>query len=381
MGARLGVALALVVSTTACSSNESGATVATGGGAGAAGADSGVPDASEAGPPATFSVPAFDQIRIASDSSKPNFQRASVDIDWGPGPFAKVTLVADLGTTCFPFDTWKNNPPPAGQNWPADCDAFDRNYEFRLDPPADAAAGPPSVELVRAITPFGGPLHTETDVTDVANGLPGKHTLLAAISTWSDGAGQVTGSDGGWFVSAHFEVVPGPAPREVLAVKSLFDGSVTNADAMSPIPFDVPAGTTSTRLEYRVTGHGGVIGAAGCGIQPADEFCLRTHALIADEELFTELKPWRDDCADLCTLEHQGPDGGGFDYCKQNPCGAIGSVKASRANWCPGSVTPPFDLEVPAFAVPGPHSFRWQISDVANGASWRVSATFFAFGS
>lgn len=367
---------ALSLSAWGCSSSEDGGT---GGSGGSAGSDSGSADGpTEA--PAAFTAPAFAEVRIGSDSSKPNFQQATADIDWGPGPFSKVTLVADLGTTCFPFDSWKDNPPPTGHNWPADCDAFDRNYEFRLDPPADPAAGPPSLELVRAITPFGGPLHTEVDVTDVANALPGKHRLLVGISTWSDSSGQVSGANGGWFVSAHFDVVPGPPPRNVLAARSLFDGNVTSAEPMAPLQFEVPEGTTSTRLEYRVTGHGGVTGAPGCGLQPAEEFCLRTHALLADEVFFTDFMPWRDDCEKLCTLAHQGPDGGGFDYCAENPCGAISSVKAPRANWCPGSITPPFDVVVPGFATPGPHSFRWQISDVASGGSWRVSATFFAFG-
>jgi len=370
------LALALLSwGTGACSSDEPAA-----GSGGAAGSDGGPEDASEAAAPAPFTVAAFDKVRINSDSAKPNFQKATVEIDWGAGPFEKVTLVADLGTTCYPFENWKANPPPAGQNWPADCDAFDRNYEFRLDPPTDPKVGPPSLELVRAITPFGGPLHTEVDVTDVANGLPGKHTLLVNIPTWSDGAGKVSGSDGGWFVSAHFQVVPGTPPRNVLKVQSLFDGSVTNADPMAPIPFEVPSGTASTRVEYRVTGHGGVTGAPGCGFQPAEEFCLRTHALFADEVVFTDVMPWRDDCSDLCTLAHQDQVGGGFDYCQENPCGAIQSVKASRANWCPGSITPALEFSPPEWTQPGAHSFRWQISDVASGGSWRVSATVFAFG-
>jgi len=369
---------AALASGSACSSEDS-SPASTGG----SGGDGGVWDASDAAEEsaAAYSVPAFDHVRIGSDSSQPNFQKALADIDWGPGPFAKVTLVADLDTTCYPFEKWNTNPPPSGENWPADCDAFDRNYEFRLDPPADPKNDPPSLELVRSITPFGGPLHYEVDVTDVANGLPGSHSLMVGISTWSDSAGQVSGSNGGWFVSAHFDVVPGPAPRKVLAVRSLFDASVTTPDPMTPIAFDVPPGTTSTRVEYRVTGHGGVTGAAGCGFQPADEFCKRTHSIYTDETLFTDLIPWRDDCADLCTLTHQGSDAKGFDYCLENPCGAVQSVKAQRANWCPGSITPPFEFDVPAFTAAGQHTFRWQISDIAQGASWRVSATFFAFGS
>lgn len=365
---------ALIV-TLGCGSEES-PKGGTGGGGGStdAGAEA------DAAPPAPYQVQAFDAVRINSDSSKPNFQHAVSAIDFGAGPFQKVTLVVDLDTTCFPFEKWKDNPPPSGHNWPADCDAFDRNFEFTLDEPEAPATTPPAVELVRAITPFGGPLHLEIDVTDVANGLPGKHDLHARISTWSDGSGQVSGADGGWFVTARFDVVPGAAPRKVLAVLPLFNGSQTKPDPIAALDFVTPPQTTSTRLEYRVTGHGGVIGAPGCGLSPAEEFCLRTHALFADEKVFTDVMPWRDDCDTLCTIAHQGPATGGFDYCMENPCGAISSVKAQRANWCPGSVTPPFTYELSEFAQPGPHSFRWTVNDVADGGSWRISAVLFAFG-
>jgi hypothetical protein len=365
----------LALALAACSSEESGGSS---GGASGQGGQAGASGAAgvDSGPPAPYSVSAFDAVRIGSDPNGPNFQAAEVEVDFGAGPFASVRLIVSLGTTCFPFESWESNPPPDGHNWPADCDAFDRNFEFVLDPPADAG-GKPGLELVRAITPFGGPLELDVDVTDVANGLPGKHRLQTKIGTWSDASGQVTGANGGWNVTARFDVVPGAAPRHVLAVEPLFDDSMTTA-AGPAIPIQVPEGTTSSRLEYRVTGHGGV--AFGCGTGTAEEFCLRTHTLFVDDAFAADAMPWRNDCASLCTIAHQGPSGGGFDYCAENPCGAIASVQASRANWCPGSITPPFEWDFDALRTPGAHEIRWQISEVADGGSWRVSATYFAFG-
>src|SRR5688500_4973109 len=186
------VALALASFGLSCSSDDAGrAPAGTGGSAGATdGAAGGDIDAGVETGPAAYAVPVFDAVRISSDAAQTNFQQAAAEFDFGTGPFTKVTLVVDLGTTCYPFDSWKDNPPPAGQNWPADCDAFDRNFELSLDPPADEKIGPPALELVRAITPFGGPLHLEVDVTDVANGRPGKHQLRVVIPTWSDAAGK-----------------------------------------------------------------------------------------------------------------------------------------------------------------------------------------------
>jgi hypothetical protein len=363
---------------TGCSSEESSNGASGGSANGGTGGSAGANDAGSDALLPPYQIPAFDAVRIGSDSNQPNFQEASTEIDFGTGPFEKVTMIVDLESTCYPFEKWQANPPPSGQNWPADCDAFDRNFEFYLDRPKAPATEPPGLELERAITPFGGPLHLEVDVTDVANGLPGKHDLTVHITTYSDGAGQVSGSNGGWNVSTHFEVTPGAAPRNVLKVISLFNGSQTSSDPLPALGFEAPEGTTSSRLEYRVTGHGGA-STAGCS-GPAEEFCIRTHALFVDGSVITDFVPWRDDCATLCTIAHTDVIGSGFDYCTENPCGSVASVKASRANWCPGSETPPFLVDAPALSTPGAHDFSWTISEVADGGTWRISATYFAFG-
>ncbi|MGK3991026.1 peptide-N-glycosidase F-related protein [Sorangium sp. So ce136] len=349
----------------------------TGGSGGSGGSGGGSTDGETATPQV---IAAFDKVRITSDAGQPNFQQANTELELPDGPFASVKLVVDLQTTCYPFETWENNPPPEGQSWPADCDAFDRNFEFSLDDPADPAVEPPGIELVRAITPFGGPLHLEVDITDVANGLAaGKHRLRAVIPTWSDASGQVSGSNGGWNVSATIEAVPGPAPRKVLAVIPLFNGSQTSADKPGPLSVRVPEGTVRSRLEYRATGHGGGEIETGC-IGPAEEFCRRTHRILVDGAEIERIRPWRDDCEELCTLTHYGPADAGFDYCLENPCGAIESVRAPRANWCPGSESPPFAWDADELRAPGEHTLEWELSALAEGGVWRISATYFAFG-
>lgn len=366
------------LATLACSSKETSpqGSGGTGGSPGSGGS------AGDGGGSAPFTLTAFDDVRIGSDSSGPNFQRAQADVDWGAGPFASVRLRVQLRSTCYPFESWSQNPPPSGQSWPRDCDAFDRNFELSLDDPSDAS-GPPGLELVRAITPFGGPEELDVDITDVANGLPGAHALNVLISTWSDGAGQVSGSNGGWNVSARVEVTPGVAPRSVLAVESLFYANVGQTNPSAETQFTTPAGATSGRIEYRVTGHGGD-SDLDCGIgAPADEFCQRTHTTFVDGTLLESFVPWRDDCQTLCTETQQPAIPGiinAFTYCAENPCGNRDSVRAPRANWCPGSETPPKVFSQPALAAPGDHVFRWEIGKIAAGGTWRVSATYFAFG-
>ncbi|HVY49467.1 MAG TPA: peptide-N-glycosidase F-related protein, partial [Minicystis sp.] len=329
---------------------------------------------------APYDVKAFDAVRIGSDSTKPDFQHADAEVDLEHGPFARVTISVDLATTCFPFSKWKDDPPPPGQNWPADCDAFDRNFELSFDDP-DKDTDPPGLEVMRAITPFGGPEHQDVDVTDVANALaPGKHRLRVVIPTYSDAAGQVSGSNGGWNVTATVHVVPGTPPRRVLAVVPLFDGAQTTPASPKPIGFDVPAGTKHARIEYRVTGHGGAMGDGAC-IGPAEEFCDRLHTVFVDGAKLDEIYPWKLGCGSECTLAHYDDGmGGGFDYCAENPCGDPNSVTAPRANWCPGALTPPFTWDAPALDAPGHHTFSWTISNVADGGQWRISAAYFAFG-
>ena len=314
--------------------------------------------------PAAYSITAFDNVRIHSHSEEENFQKATAMIDLKDGPFASAMLIVDLASTCYPFENWTT--PPAGQNWPADCDAFDRNFEIALDG---------KLELMRAITPFGGPEHQEIDITDVANGLPGAHEIEVTIPTYSDGAGQVSGSDGGWNVTAKLMMTPGRAPQKVLAVVPLFYLSQDATTSPSPYPFTVPAGTSSARIEYRATGHGGANDPSRSCIGPAEEFCKRTHHVLLDgAELEEGLVPWRDDCDTLCTLAHYK----NFDYCMENPCGDTRSVQAPRANWCPGSLTPPIVWD--PMLSPGAHQLSYAIDGLFPGGQWRLSATAFFFG-
>jgi len=335
------------------------------------------PDAGLPNPSQTLTV--FDGARISSDSKAPNFQVISSDVDFSGGPFTSVTLSADLGTTCVPFSAWADHPPPSGQHWPADCDAFDRNFEISLDGPDanDSDAGPvaPGLELVRAITPFGGPLHLEHDLTNVANALSGVHRLRVRINTWPDPAGLVSGSAGGWNVSLALTRVMGAPALHVSQVTPLVYGDLKSTDSDS-FAFVTPGGTAHAYVEYRTTGHGAAAGSLFDCSGPAEEFCRRQQQVLLDGAVISSFTPWRD-CASACTLSHDASRN--VDYCAENPCGDVASVKAARANWCPGSESPARLIDDPQLAVAGPHQLSLHVSDIADGGSLRISATFFAF--
>jgi hypothetical protein len=331
-------------------------------------------------PAETRVVSVFHKVHVSSVETAEYFQHAVAAVDFGTDSLARATLSLSLESPCFPFDNWTAESIPEGHNFPKLCDGFDRTLLVSLDDPSGPEEGPPGIELVHAITPFGGPLVVRADITDIANGLPGLHELHVDIQTWGDGAGLVSGAEGEWIVSSRLVLEPGPAPREVLAVVPLSFGNRTDA-AAAPLPFTTPEGTTSARLEYRTTGHGGALvpDDTSC-IGPAEEFCQRSHTLLLDGALLGELSPWRTDCASLCTLSsYQGTTVSVPEYCAENPTGLPASVRAPRANWCPGSVTPPFVFETPELAVPGDHELSVELDVLAEGGLWAESLLYFAY--
>ena len=304
-------------------------------------------------------------------------QHKDVDFDLGVAPFAKVTLIVDLESPCYPFDKWISDPPPQGQNWPAKCDAFDRTMGFVIDPAA-TPDDPPGFEALRSITPFGGPSHIEEDITDWANARPGAHSLRSYINSWPDGAGKVSGSAGGWSLTVRLDVVPGEPPRRVLAAIPLFAGDV-GADTPAPkIGFTLPEGTVKTGFSYRVSGHGGADDPSVDCIGPAEEFCKREHTVLLDGVELFKGKAWRSDCTDFCTLAKGFANNPDQSYCMENPCGAIQSVNAPRANWCPSAVVHPYEGATALAA--GDHEFSFVIDNMYPGGSWTVSAVMYAYG-
>lgn len=332
--------------------------------------------------PEPFTQVVMDQEPIYS-YGETNFQNALARLDLGSGPFSEVTLKVTLHTSCYPFESWADDPPPEGQNWPPSCDAFDRNFELLLKPidPQDAEEDVAhEFEVMRAITPFGGPAEHTLDLTDYANAHEGLHQARVRITTWSDGAGQVSGSQGMWKVSIEAHVTPGPAPRQVIDVLSIFNRTLRAADGPLEVPFTTPDGVRSARLEYRTTGHGGGMDPSPRCIGPAEEFCQREHILGVDGRDLETITPWRDDCELGCTLTRFENGGNNFEYCLENPMGDQRSVRAPRANWCPGSLTPPISYEVPSFTIAGEHSFYVEIPNLHPDGMWRVSALVYLYG-
>lgn len=297
----------------------------------------------------------------------------------GPGPFSAVSLELSLGTTCFPFEGWADNPPPPGHEWPEDCDAVSRVVRVIVDPP-QTERDPPGIEVLRAHTPYGGPQELQADMTDLANAGSGSSPRRISIQlpVQPDPTGQRTGRAASWAVTLRVRAQRGAPPRPVLAVLPLADSSLTSSTATLAFSFSVPEGATRTRLELRATGEGEGLETAGC-VGPSEAHCRREQQVELDG-ITSTLEVWTPSCASVCSLRHFGGVFDGFDYCRENPTGPLDEVRAARAGWCPSMLTPPVSLEATDPLPPGIHTIRHTIRRIAPGGSWPVSWVLVLYG-
>jgi hypothetical protein len=163
------------------------------------------------------------------------------------------------------------------------------------------------------------------DVTDLRPLLTGDVTLAALIDTWV-GPGNSAGA--GWELSTWFAMTPGRPKRKAIAVIPVWTPrEVRYGDPVVPTAVDAPTVEVSVprargyALRTFVTGH-------GQGNQDdCAEFCPRTHTIRVNGQRH-DLQGWRTDCA------------------TSGVRGQRGNYWYSRANWCPGSLVRPWDVDV-----------------------------------
>lgn len=331
-----------------------------------------------------YTITLFDKETIHS-TGKVNVRTIKTTFKLRHTTYAKAGFFIDLESPCYPLDNPNWNNIPQGHRWPPACDAYDRNMNSTWFPPKKEGDTAPGFDLVRAITPFGGPMKVGVNITDLVNAMAKKHplgsehTFQLHISTYADGKGQVSGSKGSWIVSARIELTPGTPPKNVLDAIPLVNESYKHNDGSTvEKEFSIPEGTKSTKLVYSTTGHGGGTADANC-IGHADEFCKRSHRVFVDGKQAKLVIPWRNDCSNFCT-EVSHPRNPSFKICKENPCGSKASVRAPRANWCPGTTTYPYTWSFPEWNAPGKHTFGYSVANVAKGGSWKTSAILYVYG-
>jgi hypothetical protein len=256
-----------------------------------------------------------------------NRRKVYAEVDLPTGQWKTVSLQLHLGC------------PTGG------CDRFDR-WGF-MGVASGEGMAESITEIARFATPFGGAVDWTTDVTGLSPILAAHRRLVVQIDTW---VGPTRPPGAGWLVDATLTFTPGIPERRPIQVIPLWPvGTLDVGDPANPptIParmVQIPAEAESVELRSFVTGHG------QGNFQNCAEFCPKMHTYTVGGMTFGRLA-WRDDCASFCTLTR--PPGSTVQFCQESPTGVVGSVRASRANWCPGALVVPWSFDVSAAARPG----------------------------
>lgn len=115
-------------------------------------------------------------------------------------------------------------------------------------------------------------------------------------------------------------------------------GRFFNNDTLR-VEIEIPENMQNPQLVYTSTGHGGW----GNG----DEFNQTLNEIFVDGNSVFSIVPWRTDCA---TYRMINPASGNFSN-------GMSSSDLSRSNWCPGTLTPPYVINL-EHIIPGKHEIE-----------------------
>jgi hypothetical protein len=229
---------------------------------------------------------------------------------------------------------------------PRPNDPWTRLGTIALVDPQKPGEPPIETELVRFITPFGGPADYEQDITTLAPLLHGKgRTISATIATYSEEPGEP-----GWRLSLELRYAKdgAGARRPVLAERLLYRYRVEATNPKTLGRVTIPEGLATPRLRILTTGH------ATDG-QGGNEFITCTHTLRIDGQVVARWRPWSE---------------GGGAIRDRNPMAGRRTIRGrevrssdfDRSGWMPGLVVEPVIIPCPEL-MPGPHRIEIEIEE------------------
>ncbi|MBO9595301.1 MAG: peptide-N-glycosidase [Niabella sp.] len=205
----------------------------------------------------------------------------------------------------------------------------------------------PPLELMRFFTPFGvkqfnhiqlkGKQWQEAvpyrqDITDFAAALNNKEVYIGVfIGNYDKGGHKIT---------ANLTIHRGGPDKPKQTILPLFNtlnimemagqdyATMFDNENGLAVHFRIDRPLDNTYLLYTTTGHGGW----GNG----DEFVPKKNTILLNGKVIFDLVPWRQDCG---SYRLYNPASGNFNS-------GLSSSDLSRSNWCPGTVTNPFRIEL-----------------------------------
>ncbi len=234
----------------------------------------------------------------------------------------------------------------------------------------------PAIELMRFFTPFGIKQynHIQLKGKEWHEVVPYRQDITAYASLLDSQEvymGVFIGNydKGGHKINAAITIHAGgeEPPKKVVPLFNTLN-IMEMAGQEYATMFDKPEGLTVTFelkeaignavLRYTTTGHGGW----GNG----DEFVPRENTILLDEKTIFKMVPWREDCGSYRLFN---PASGNFAT-------GLSSSDLSRSNWCPGTVTNPFIVQLGTLSA-GKHTIQVQIPqgprEGSSFSAWNVS--------
>jgi hypothetical protein len=212
------------------------------------------------------------------------------------------------------------------------------------------------IEIMRFVTPFGGPATYTADLTAFAPLLAGSASIRVWISTWKMPAWKVT-------LTLSF-ASDGVGYRRPIFAQPIFNGEVTAEKRALHASITIPRGLSRPRLHILSTGHA-TDGAGG------DEFISRAHVLRIDGQEVARWRPWSEQGGPLRSIN---PTAGRTEIDGRS----LWASDLDRTGWHPGLIVQPDLIPLPEL-TPGQHMIELEIQgirpkDQSGYGYWRVSA-------
>ncbi|WP_313360035.1 PNGase F N-terminal domain-containing protein [Empedobacter sp.] len=221
----------------------------------------------------------------------------------------------------------------------------------------------PTIELMRFFTPFGinkfnhiqlknQTWETEAkyrqEITEFQGLLSNQEVLIGFFIGNYD--------QGGHTITANISIHPSSSTTTLPIKKVLPIFNTANVMEMAgqeyPTLFENSNGFTveftlkedynNAKLRFTTTGHG--------GWENGDEFVPKENSIFLDGQKVFNIVPWRQDCG---SYRAYNPASGNFDN-------GLSSSDYSRSNWCPGTITNPYFIDLGNLKV-GKHSIQVKI--------------------
>lgn len=237
----------------------------------------------------------------------------------------------------------------------------------------------PLVELMRFFTPFGvkhfndrltlknktwqDSVYYRQEISDYASLLSDKEVYIGAFIGNYDKGGHMISMD----VTVHNnqpsdkplkKAIPIFNSLNVMEMAGQEYSTLFDVDKGLEVEFELMEDLKNAQLRYITTGHG--------GWSNGDEFVPKKNTILVDNKVVFDLAPWREDCG---SYRLYNPVSGNF----QN---GLSSSDYSRSNWCPGTVTNPYIIDLGDLKA-GKHTIQVKISqgepEGSSFSSWNVS--------